>query len=62
LKNKSDLKSKIMTLLNDLKIAGINVKFIRCNDSAENKALFEAFQAQGYGGNSRLSLEESELC
>jgi hypothetical protein len=49
LKNKSDLKSKIMTLLTDLKIAEINVNYIRCNDSGENKALFEACQAQGYG-------------
>jgi hypothetical protein len=49
LKNKSDLKSKIMTLLNDLKISEINVKYIRCDDSGENKALFDACQAQGYG-------------
>jgi hypothetical protein len=45
LKNKSDLKSKVMTLLTDLKIARINVKYIRCDDSGENKALFEAYQA-----------------
>jgi hypothetical protein len=49
LKNKSDLKSKVMSLLTDLKIAKINVKYIRCNDSGENKALFNACQAQGYG-------------
>jgi hypothetical protein len=49
LKNKSDLKSKVMTLLTDLKIAGINVKYIRCDDFGDNKALFEACQAQGYG-------------
>jgi hypothetical protein len=42
LKNKSDLKSKVMILLTDLKIAEINVKYIRCNDSGENKALFDA--------------------
>jgi hypothetical protein len=40
LENKSDLKSKFMTLLNDLKIADINVKYIRCDDSGENKGLF----------------------
>jgi hypothetical protein len=28
LKTKSELKSKMMTLLTDLKIAGVNVKFI----------------------------------
>jgi hypothetical protein len=49
LKNKSDLYSKVMTLLTDLKIAEVNVKYIRCDDSGENKALFEACQAQGYG-------------
>jgi hypothetical protein len=38
LKDKSELKEKMMTLLTDLKIAGINVRFIRCNDSGENKA------------------------
>jgi hypothetical protein len=37
-KDKSELKEKMMTLLTDLKIAGINVRFIRCNDSGENKA------------------------
>jgi hypothetical protein len=49
LKHKSDLKSKVMTLLTDQKIAGIDVKHIRCDDSRENKALFEACQAQVYG-------------
>jgi hypothetical protein len=49
LKHKSDLKSKVMTPLTDLKIAGINVQYIRCDDSGENKSLFEACQAQGYG-------------
>jgi hypothetical protein len=49
LKNKSDLKSKVMTLLTDLKISEINVKYIRCDDPGENKALFDACQAQGYG-------------
>jgi hypothetical protein len=49
LKNKTDLKSKVMTLLTDLKISEINVKYIRCNYSGENKTLFETCQAQGYG-------------
>jgi hypothetical protein len=31
LKVKNDLKVKVMTLLTDLKIAGVNVKFIRCD-------------------------------
>jgi hypothetical protein len=36
LKRKSDLKEKVKTLLNDLQIAGLNVKFIRCDDAGEN--------------------------
>jgi hypothetical protein len=36
LKNKSDLKDKVLTLLTNLKIAGIDVKPIRCNNSREN--------------------------
>jgi hypothetical protein len=55
LKNKNDLNSKVMTLLTDLKIAEINVKYIRCNDSGKNKALFEACQAQGYGVKFKFS-------
>jgi hypothetical protein len=55
LKNKSDLKSKVMTLLTNLKIAGINVKYFRCDDSGENKALFDACQAQGYGVKLKFS-------
>jgi hypothetical protein len=49
LKRKSDLKSKVMTLLTDLKIAGIDVKYIRCNDLGKNKSLFDECQAQAYG-------------
>jgi transposase InsO family protein len=36
LKNKSDLKVNIKTLLTDLKIANWNVRFIRCEDAGEN--------------------------
>jgi hypothetical protein len=50
-----DLKNKVMTQLTDLKIAGINVKHIRCNDSGENKSLFQACGAQGYGINFEFS-------
>ena len=49
MKAKSDLKAKVTTLLTDLKIAGVNVKFIRCDDSGENKALFEECHSKGYG-------------
>jgi hypothetical protein len=36
LKNKSDLKRKVNTILTDFKIVGLNVKFIRCDDVGEN--------------------------
>ena len=55
LKNKSDLKCKVMTLLTDLKIAGIEIKQIRCDDSGENKALFQACKDKGYGKNFEFS-------
>jgi hypothetical protein len=43
LKHKSDLMGKVMTLSTDLKKAGIHIKNIICDDSGENKALFEAY-------------------
>lgn len=49
MKAKSELKAKVTTLLIDLKIAGVNVKFIRRNDSGENKPLFEKCRSKGYG-------------
>jgi hypothetical protein len=45
-----------MTLLTDLKIAGIDAKRIKCDDSGENKALFEACQAQGFGMKFKFSV------
>jgi hypothetical protein len=47
LKAKSDLKGYFLTLLTDLKIAGLDVKFICCNDSGENKALFDECRSKG---------------
>jgi hypothetical protein len=49
LRAKGDLKAKVTTLLTDLKIAGVKVKFIRCDDSGENKALFEECRSKGFG-------------
>jgi hypothetical protein len=37
-KEKSKLKEKMMALSTDLKIAGIKIRFICCDDSGENKA------------------------
>jgi hypothetical protein len=48
LKAKSVLKGKFLTLLTDLKISGLDVKFIQCNDSGENKALFDECRSKGY--------------
>jgi hypothetical protein len=39
LKNKSDLKEKIKTLLSDLKIAYQDVRFIRCDNADENMTI-----------------------
>jgi predicted secreted protein len=44
LKNKSELKEKMFPLLTDLKIAGIDIKHIRCDDSGENKAFYDRIQ------------------
>jgi transposase InsO family protein len=49
LRAKSDLKAKVTTLLTDLMIAGVNLKFIGCDDSGQNKALFEECPYKGYG-------------
>jgi hypothetical protein len=48
LKAKSDLKGDFLTLLIDLKISGLDVKSIQCNDSGENKALFDECRSKGY--------------
>jgi hypothetical protein len=39
LKRKSVLKEKVKTLLTDLHIAGLNVKFIRCDNAGENVSM-----------------------
>ena len=48
MKNKADLKDKMFTLLTDLKIAGIEVKYIRCDDSSKNKAFYNARRSTYY--------------
>jgi hypothetical protein len=54
-KEKSDLKGKFLTLLTDLKIAGLDVKFIKCDDQGENKALFDECRSKGYSVKCELS-------
>jgi hypothetical protein len=39
LRNKSDLKVKIKTLLTEIKIANPNVRFIRCDNAGENMTM-----------------------
>jgi hypothetical protein len=39
MKNKSDIKTRIKTLLTDLKIANRIVKFIKCDDAGENMTM-----------------------
>jgi hypothetical protein len=47
LKEKSESIAKTMVLLTDSKITGINVKFVRCDDSGENKAFQKECQSKG---------------
>jgi hypothetical protein len=39
MKNKLDLKTRIKTLLTDLKISNRILKFIRCDDAGENMTM-----------------------
>jgi hypothetical protein len=48
LQNKSELKYKLFTLLADLKISGIDVKIIHCDDFGENKSFNESCQTNGH--------------
>jgi hypothetical protein len=48
-KRKSDLKEKVNTLLTDLKIAGLNVKFIRCDDAGENVSMKSDQDIKSFG-------------
>ena len=38
----------MFTLLKDLKIAGIDIKYIHCDDSGDNKLFYNACHAKGY--------------
>jgi transposase InsO family protein len=49
MKNKSDLKTKIKTLLTDLKIANWILKFIRCDDAGENMTMKNDAEIKSYG-------------
>jgi hypothetical protein len=47
LKSKGELKDKMRILLTDFKIAGIEVKYIRCDDSGKNKAFYNHYCLNG---------------
>ncbi len=47
-KAKDGVKFKVMTLLTDLKVAGVNAKLIRSDDSSKNRTTFEECQSKGY--------------
>jgi hypothetical protein len=49
LKIKPNLKGKIKTLLTDLRIAGIDVKYIWCGDAGENKAMKDDSEIKPFG-------------
>jgi hypothetical protein len=49
LKNKSDLKARIETLLTDLKIANWIVKFIRCDDAGEKMTMTNDTEIKSFG-------------
>jgi hypothetical protein len=49
MKNKSDLKTRIKTLLTDLKIANWIVKFIRCDDAGENMTMKNDPEIKSFG-------------
>jgi transposase InsO family protein len=49
LKNKSDLKVKIRTLLTDLNLANRNVRFIRCDDAGRNMTMKNDPEIKSFG-------------
>jgi hypothetical protein len=49
MKNKSDIKARIKTLLTDLKIANRIVKFIRCGNSGENMTMKKDPEIKSFG-------------
>jgi hypothetical protein len=49
MKNKLDIKTRIMTLLTDLKIANRIVKFITCDDSDENMTMKNDPEIKSFG-------------
>jgi hypothetical protein len=49
MKNKSDIKARIKTLLTDLKIANRIVRFIRCGNAGENMTMKNDPETKSFG-------------
>jgi hypothetical protein len=49
LRNKSYLKTKIINLLTDLKISDGKVKFIRCDETGENRYMIDGLNVKCFG-------------
>jgi hypothetical protein len=49
IKNKSDLKGIIKNLLTNLKIVGLNVRFIRCDDAGKNMTMNDDLEIKSFG-------------
>jgi hypothetical protein len=43
------LKEKVKTLLTDLQISGLNIKFIRCDDAGENVCMKSDQDIKSFG-------------
>jgi hypothetical protein len=55
MKNKSDLKGKVKNLLTDLKIAGINVKYIRCDSACDDMSMNNDQDIKSFGVKFKFS-------
>jgi transposase InsO family protein len=59
LKNNSDLKIKIKTLLTDSRIAYWNVRFIGCDDAGENMTMINDPEIKSFGINFEFSFPKT---
>jgi hypothetical protein len=55
MKNNSDIKARIKTLFNDLKIANLIVRFIRCDDAGENMTVKNDPEIKSFGNKFEFS-------
>jgi hypothetical protein len=62
MKNKLDIKTRIKTLLTDLKIANRIVKFIRCDNSGENMTMKNDPEIKSFGIKFEFSSKKWKGC